>query len=81
MGRARSTPVGWVFVVIANTGDRATVGRVRDPAGGGSRVVVAICYNIQNFNDKPIGLYRMMLLIFCRDGYGAIRTRPPPKKK
>ena len=46
MGRARSTPVGWVFVVIANTGDRATVGRVRDPAGGGSRVVVVICHNI-----------------------------------
>ncbi len=46
MGRARSTPVGWVFVVITNTGGRATVGRVRDPAGGGSRVVVVICYNI-----------------------------------
>jgi len=46
VGRARSTPVGWVFVVITNTGGRATVGRVRDPAGGGSWVVVVICYNI-----------------------------------
>ncbi len=42
---------------------------------------ITIYYNILSFNDKPIGLYRIMLLIFYRYGYGAIRTRPPPKKK
>lgn len=36
-----------------------------------------IYHNIQNSDDKSIGLYGIMLLIFCRDGYGAIRTRPP----
>jgi hypothetical protein len=52
-----------------------------DPVGGGLGAFVTIYYNILSFNDKPIGLYRIMLLIFYRYGYGAIRTRPPPKKK
>jgi len=33
-----------------------------------------ICYNIWNFDDKPIGLYGIMLLIFLPGGYGVIRT-------
>jgi hypothetical protein len=78
-GRAQRRD-GRACVVIVETDGRATAGHVRSSGGGLGVVVVAIYYNILNFNDKPIGLYGIMLLIFYRDGYGAIRTRPPKKR-
>ena len=69
--------MGKEFVVIAETGGRATAGRMRSCKWWFGGVVITICYNTWNFNGKPIGLYGIMQYITYKDGYGAIRTHPP----